>query len=357
MHYVFYLNKDFFTFRANFLVMKKFLRFIVVLLVVIIIGVLILGLIAPKDFGVERTVAINAPKEVVAEQMLQYKNFKNWSPWQHMDSNMKSEIIGPELTAGTKYSWSGNDDVGSGEMVIKDIKGTELKYQMHFKEPWESEADGYWRVEDAGNGQSKAVWGFTTHSGFPWNGLMMVMGMEKMLAKDFDKGLNNLKAVSEKKAKEAPANDYVITETQFPGHTYASIRKTVAIDEQAMMKFFDESYQALAKAAGDRIIGSASCLAYNWDEKNKKADLAPAFPVKGTEPVKGATMATVAPSKAYMTVHNGDYSGFQKAHEAMGKHIAAKNVHPKLMIEEYLKGPGEEKDPKKWVTNIYYLVD
>ncbi|HRO41850.1 MAG TPA: hypothetical protein PL009_03395 [Flavipsychrobacter sp.] len=58
-----------------------------------------------------------------------------------------------------------------------------------------------------------------------------------------------------------------------------------------------------------------------------------------------------------MTVLNGSYDGMMQAHGAMGKHIATKNVQPKLVIEEYITGPGDEKDPSKWVTNIYYLID
>jgi len=347
--------------------MKKFLRFVVVLLLLIGVGVVILGLVAPTDYSVERTVTIAAPANVVADEMLQYKNFKHWSPWQHLDTNMKTEITGPERTVGTRYFWSGENGAGSGEMIIKSfINSTSedrkystesLGYTMHFKEPWESEADGYWRVEDAGNGQSKAVWGFTTHSGFPLNGIMMLMGMEKMLAKDFDKGLNNLKAVAEKNAKEGSAGNFTVTEARFPGYTYATIRATTSMDDDAMMKLFDESYQALGKAAGNRIVGPASCLVYKWDEQTKTADLAPSFPVSGTEEVKGATMVTVAPSKAYMTVVNGDYKQMEQAHGAINQHIAAKNVAPKLVIEEYIKGPGDDKDPAKWVTNIYYLVD
>jgi effector-binding domain-containing protein len=336
--------------------MKKFLRFIGVLLLVIILGVVVLGLIAPKDISVERSIAINAPKAVVEEQMFEYKNFNNWNPWAPMDPKMQSSIIGPERQVGTKYSWKGNKDVGSGEMEIKEAKEGEIKYTMHFKEPFEDEADGHWRVEDAGNGQTKAFWGFTTHKGFPWNGLMMAFQMSKHLSEDFDKGLAKLKTVSEKRAKEAPASEYNISTVRFPGHTYATIRKTIAIDEAAMMKFFNESYEVLGKNAGARINGSASALAYKWDEQNKQADIAPAFPVSGGAPVNGATMVTVAPSKAYMVAYTGDYKNLEKVHEAIGKHLASTKEAHSLVIEEYVIGPGEEKDASKWLTNVYYLI-
>lgn len=336
--------------------MKKVLRFIGILLLIIVAGVLILGLVAPKEMKTERTVMINAPKSVVANQMFQYKHFSNWSPWASLDSNMKTEVIGQEGVVGTKYVWEGNKDVGKGEMVTKAIRDGEMDVDIHFKEPWESNAAAVWKVEDAGNGKSKATWGFTTKLSYPMNGIMMLMGMRKMLEKDFDKGLDNLKTYAETHAHDtAVIGNWNIQDVQFPGHTYATIRKVMPIDMEAMNKFFSESYSQLGQAAGNRINGPASGIFYSWDEEHQQTDMAAGFPVSGTEPVHGATMATVDPSKAYMIVYTGGYSGSGEAHMALSNHMKDNNQEMGLVIEEYIKGPGEENDSTKWVTNIYYL--
>ena len=332
--------------------MKKFLRFIGVLLLIVVAGVVILGLVAPKDISSERSVVINAPKERVMAHMFRFENFNTFNPFKDLDSNMTSEVTGEDGRPGAKYSWKG-EKTGSGEMVTKAISEDEMKYDMQFKEPMESKANGYWKVVDAGNGSSKVTWGFNTHIGFPWNGLMMVAGMKKGLEKDFDKGLNRLKTYIESHPEAGgSASAYDIKEAQFAGSTYAAIRQKVSTDMNPMMKFFDESYQKLGQAAGNRINGYATCLAYGWDEQNGQADLAPAFPVSGTEPVAGATMVTVQPTPALMTVHTGGYSSMMAAHEAIGRKLGAE---PGLVVEEYVKGPGEERDSTKWVTNIYYL--
>ena len=134
--------------------MKKFLRFIGVLLLIIIAGVVIMGLVAPKDITSERSVVINAPKERVMAHMFKYENFNSWNPFRDLDTTMVSSVTGTDGTPGAKYEWKGNDDMGSGEMVTKEVTGDEMKYDMRFIEPFESEAKGYWRVEEAGNGQS-----------------------------------------------------------------------------------------------------------------------------------------------------------------------------------------------------------
>ncbi len=334
--------------------MKKVLRFLGVLLLVIIAGIIILGLVAPKDITVERTLAINAPKEVVAAEMFSFNNFKNWNPWLAYDPNTKQEVTGEDGKQGAKYSWS-SDEIGNGEMIMAEVTPEKVHYTMTFFNPWgNSDADGDWRLEDAENGQTKVVWTLNTHVGFPFNGIMMALGMSSNLEKDFEKGLQNLKQVAEKRAKEKPT--YNVEMVQFPGNTYAVNRQTISTDEKTMMEFFSNSYTAIASSAGSRIIGPAACLAYKWDEANKQADLAPGFPVSGTEAVKGATMTTVNPSPAYKVVHKGGYQSLMAAHEALGKHFASIQKEPGLVIEEYIVGPGDEQDEKKWVTNIFYLV-
>lgn len=337
--------------------MKKFLRFIGVLLLVIVAGFLILCFIAPKETVLNRSIVINAPKEVVWDQMVKFKNWSNWSPWQEKDSTIVVTLTGDEGKPGSSYSWTSKNS-GSGTITNMGIEGSKMMFRMHFKEPFEAEPDGYVMVGDAGSGTTKATWGFHGENNFISGGMMKMMELFGMgLTKDYDRGLQLLKNYSEKHAKDLPASDVSISQTQFPGHTYAAIRKTMSTDENTMMKFFEQSYKALGSNAGKHIVGPASCLAYKWDEKNQSADLAAAFPVSGTDVVKDASMVTVAPSKAYMTVLNGDYKGMEKAHGALSQYVAAKNLQPKLVIEEYIKGPGDEKDPSKWVTNIYYLVD
>lgn len=81
------------------------------------------------------------------------------------------------------------------------------------------------------------------------------------------------------------------------------------------------------------------------------------FPIADTsKPLKGATFVNVPASKAFMAVHMGGYAASAAVHAAMGKHIKETVSKMNCVIEEYIKGPHEEKDSTKWVTNIYYLV-
>ncbi len=203
-----------------------------------------------------------------------------------MDSSIVVTLNGDDGAEGSSYSWTSKNS-GAGTVTNTKVEGDKMMFNMHFTEPFEAKPDGYVLVEDAGDGKTKATWGYHGENTFLSGGMMKMMDMFNMgLKKSYDRGLELLKQYSEEHAKDIPVPTFVITEAQFPGHTYASIRKTISMDESAMMKFFDESYQALGRVAGPRIIGPASCLAYNWDEQNQQADLAPAFPVSGNEQYK-----------------------------------------------------------------------
>ena len=338
--------------------LMKVLRFLGILILVLVAAFLILGLFAPKDFETERTVVINAPQNQVADYMFRFSNFKDWSPFQKYDPNMKTTLTGEDGQVGSVYSWEGKGNAGSGSMTVDERSNDSMNITVRFLEPWESETKAVWKAISTGNSQTTASWKFLMHSGYPMNGLMMLMGMKNGMNKEFDEGLNKLKANIESGKVSTPSasgtNSFDIKETQFPGGNYAGIRKTVKFTE--MDKFFAESFEAIGKSAGARINGKGVGIYYNYDEAKGTSDVAAAFSVSGEEPIAGAKIINIPASPAYMLVYKGGYSGSYAAHEAMGKKLAEAGKKQELCIEEYIVNPGDTKDSNMYVTNIYYLV-
>ncbi len=175
--------------------MKKVLY--VVLALVVIIAVL--GLFAPKDFKVERSIVINKPSEVVFDYIKHLKNQNTWGVWAKKDPNIKQEYRGEDGTVGFVSAWEGNDEVGKGEQEIKNlVEGQRMETELRFMKPFESTNNGYMTTEKQGEGQTKVVWGMQGKSPFPFNVLGLFMSMDKMIGKDFEQGLTNLKSELEK---------------------------------------------------------------------------------------------------------------------------------------------------------------
>lgn len=246
-------------------------------------------------------------------------------------------------------------------MTNAGMEGNTMKYAMDFKKPFEAKADGWFSVVDT-EGKQKVTWAYHQELGFFMAGMFKTMsmfggGMEEM----FDDGLKMMKDYAEAHKADAgiisPEKNFNVAEVDFAGGTYATIRKTIPNnDDKAMMKFFDESYQAIGKAANSRINGTPAAIYYNWDTVKHTADVAVAMPVSAGGDIAGTTLVTVKPAKAYKLVLNGGYESMMAAHGAINMKLAADKKEHVMVLEEYVKGPGDKVEPSQYITNIYYII-
>ncbi|WP_299432444.1 SRPBCC family protein [uncultured Maribacter sp.] len=160
----------------------------------IILLLLVLGLIAPKNYNVFRTIEINKPKAKVFEHLKYLKKQQEWSPWAKKDPNMEKKITGTDGEVGAVSYWNGNKEVGEGEQEItKIIEGERIEGELRFLKPWKSISNCYFVVAEAGEENTKVTWGFSGKNKFPVSIMMLFMNMDKAVGKDFEEGLAALK--------------------------------------------------------------------------------------------------------------------------------------------------------------------
>jgi len=163
----------------------------------IVTAIVILALVAPTDFRMEREIVIDRPKAEVFAYLRSLKNQNNWSVWAMKDPAIRNEFRGTDETVGFVNAWEGNKDVGKGEQEIKKIvEGARVEFELRFEKPFKATNDAYISTEAVNANQTKVRWGFSGKSPRPMN--IMTMLMKGVLAKDFDTGLSNLKKILEK---------------------------------------------------------------------------------------------------------------------------------------------------------------
>jgi len=175
----------------------------VYIILYIIIGFLailvLLALIAPKNYQVHRSIVINKPLPEVFQYLKHIKNQDNWSPWKKKDPNMKQEFVGNDGEVGFIAKWDGNKEVGLGEQEIMNIvENDRLEARLRFFKPWKSESDAVTRVEEVEGEQTKVTWGFSGINKVPANIFMMLYNVDKHVGKDFEEGLASLKDILER---------------------------------------------------------------------------------------------------------------------------------------------------------------
>ncbi|MFM9944980.1 MAG: SRPBCC family protein [Bacteroidia bacterium] len=182
----------------------KILKILGIVLLGLMAIIVLLGLIAPKDFKVERSIVIpTSNKEVIFKNLSNWSDFLKWNPWSSKDPNQKLTYKGEEGTVGASYKWEGNDSVGCGEMtIVALVPNKKVDMDLHFIKPFETTNKTIFTMVPQGDGYN-VNWEMSGSSPFPFNIMHLFMDMDKMIGPDFEKGLNTLK---EKALTEAAAS-------------------------------------------------------------------------------------------------------------------------------------------------------
>lgn len=168
-------------------------------LTAIVLLIVVLGIFAPNEYEVRRSIIINCPLPETFTYLKSIKNQDDWSPWKKKDPNMEQSFEGTDGEVGFISRWKGNKQVGEGEQEIVSIVENEtIDTELRFFKPWKSQSIGHLLVDEVDPEHTLVTWGFTGRNPFPMNILILFVNFEKAVGKDFEEGLENLKKRLEK---------------------------------------------------------------------------------------------------------------------------------------------------------------
>lgn len=143
-----------------------------------------------------RTQSISASPEVIAGQIVDFHNWRSWSPWEDLDPDLKRSFSGSDSGVGAVYEWVGNKKAGEGRMEIVSASDREIQVDLRFFKPFKSTATVTFTLTPSGD-TTDVRW----VNSMSQNTLMKVMNFffkfDKSIGNDLDKGLDRLKAVVE----------------------------------------------------------------------------------------------------------------------------------------------------------------
>jgi uncharacterized protein YndB with AHSA1/START domain len=171
-------------------------------LAVIIVVFLAVVALQPADFQVTRAQTIVAPPETVFAQVNDFRKWKAWSPWEKKDPDMQRTYSGEPSGEGAAYAWSGNSEVGEGNMTITESRPNErIRLKLEFIKPMTATSDTEFDFAPKDDG-TQVTWTMSGKNGFVGKALCLFMSMDKMVGGDFEKGLASMKQVAEAEAKQ-----------------------------------------------------------------------------------------------------------------------------------------------------------
>jgi hypothetical protein len=178
--------------------MFEIVAIIAVVLAIAIAVILILAATKPDRFSIQRATAVKAPPERIFPLINDFHQWGNWSPYETKDPAMKRSYSGAASGKGATYQWDGNKNVGSGRMEILDSSApSKIVIKLDFFAPFEGHNTAEFTMLPQGDA-TNLTW--LMHGPSPFMGKIMrvFLNIDRMVGKDFEIGLANLKRLAEK---------------------------------------------------------------------------------------------------------------------------------------------------------------
>ncbi|WP_282135563.1 SRPBCC family protein [Seonamhaeicola maritimus] len=335
--------------------MKTF-KYILFLLLIAIIGTSIYIAVQPNSFEVTRTRTMKVPAAVIYSNVIDFKNWEDWSSWVEADPDMKITLADKTRGVGGSYSWEDKDGIGT-MTNLEAVPNTSIQQEMQFGEFPKSDIS--WEFKRTDDGTTDVTWtisgkdlpfgfkAFATFSG----------GMEKQIAPHYERSLEKLDSIVSLRLKAFSVNVDGITEYGGGFYMYKTTAATGTNISQIMGKQYGEIMGYMAK--NNIVANGMPFTIYNdMNPDTGNIIMSNAIPIMSKVTVEKESEVLcgfMSNLKALKTTLKGNYTNLPKAWETAMTHIAKNGLEMSDVkpFEIYTNDPGNFPNPADWVTEIY----
>jgi uncharacterized protein YndB with AHSA1/START domain len=151
----------------------------------------------PSDFVVSRSLQIAAPPERLFTHINDLRAMNRWNPFVQQDPDLQGEYSGPDAGAGAAYSFKGRK-AGAGRIAITGATApSQVLMQLDMSAPMEGHNRIEFTLRPVG-GHTEVTWAMSGCANFISKLVCLFVSMDRMVGSQFDKGLQQLKALAEK---------------------------------------------------------------------------------------------------------------------------------------------------------------
>ncbi len=162
--------------------------------VVILLIFAAIGYTFPADYESKRTIEINAPIEIVFDNVNTIAKNIAWSPWVGQASDTKITYNEIPAGKGARYDWESPSSGKGAALITKSDAPTTIEMDIDFG------ADGiakcFWSFEQVGS-VVRATWGVRGHAGANPFARFFGLMLDRMVGVHLETGLSRLKKASE----------------------------------------------------------------------------------------------------------------------------------------------------------------
>jgi hypothetical protein len=162
----------------------------------LVVLLLVVAYFAPRGYVVQREIVVHCPRRVAYDYLRHIKNQVYFNVYRMRDAERKETYRGEDGTVGFVYAWDGDKKAGAGEQVIKALEEDKrIDLEMRFIRPFAAMAVTTYLLESPSAGETKIVNSMEGSLNYPMNVMLLFMNTDKMMGRDMDVMLGNLKGI------------------------------------------------------------------------------------------------------------------------------------------------------------------
>lgn len=296
---------------------------ILLILVSVLIVLAIIGMLLPRNTRVERSVTIARPASMVYATVNSFQLFPKWSPWQNLDPHMHQTTEGARDGVGAKLVWSGNDKVGSGTQVITaSTLDQSVASDIDFGKM--GVAKSTIRLTPQGS-STRVTWTLDIDMGASPIGHYFGLMMDRMIGKDYEKGLSQLKTLVEGMPNVDIAG-FVAEPVELTAMPILVVTETSPPDTASISKAYADGYAQIGKfMAKNKLRQTGAPLGLDGEMTSTTFTFRAGMPIDRVDVTAGdkVQLTQSYAGKALKTTHVGPYDTLAKTYDAFRAYMAA----------------------------------
>ena len=339
----------------------KFLKYILLLIVAIVVVGLIYAATIPSNYNISRSKVLKATTSTVFNTVNEMKTWEKWGPWHDEDSTIVVTYGEKTSGVGAYNSWTSKD--GPGNMkTVSVIPNKSIKQKMQFEdfEP----TDIIWTFKSVDEG-TKVTWEMKQEESPYIFKIFAALsgGWDNMLGPMLEDGLNNLEEVVLE--EEKLANSFTISSVniiQLPAQNFIGFYHKTNTEMENITKLFETDMPKAGMYAmknGLKYGEFTPAAVYDvWDEENNIAEFYIGILLKkDLKPGEGMTLIELPKGTAATTSKFGNYGiGDKEVHETLFAFVKEKGKEVQYPIWElYVNDPTMVK-LQEIQTDYFYSI-
>jgi hypothetical protein len=174
-------------------------------LCLVIAAVVLYASTKPDTFVVQRSARIEASADRIFPLINDFKSWAVWSPFEKLDPAMKRTYSATTSGTGASYAWAGNAKAGEGRMdIVEALAPERVSLALTFTRPFRANHAVEFTLRPVGGGANvptpaatEVTWSMRGSAPLVSKIFGIFVDMDKMIGRDFETGLQNLKTASE----------------------------------------------------------------------------------------------------------------------------------------------------------------